>query len=48
MTVETGHTVGSLIKMQELHQVTVAHACNFSYSGDRDQEYQGLKPGPDR
>jgi hypothetical protein len=25
-------------------QVTVAHACNPSYSGGRDQEDQGLKP----
>jgi hypothetical protein len=27
-----------------LSQVPVAHACNHSYSGGRDQEDQGLKP----
>jgi hypothetical protein len=27
-----------------LSQVPVAHACNPSYSGDRDQEDHGLKP----
>jgi hypothetical protein len=25
-------------------QVPVAHACNLSYSGDRDQEDHGSKP----
>jgi hypothetical protein len=27
-------------------QAPVAHTCNPSYSGDRDQEDRGLKPAP--
>jgi hypothetical protein len=27
-----------------MSQVPVAHTCNPSYSGGRDQEYQGLRP----
>jgi hypothetical protein len=29
----------------KLHWMLVAHACNPSYLGDRDQEDHGLKPG---
>jgi hypothetical protein len=29
----------------QLCQAPVAHACNPSYSGGRDQEHLGLKPG---
>jgi hypothetical protein len=32
------------VKIQVLGQVLVAHACNPSYSGGRDQEDRGSKP----
>jgi hypothetical protein len=31
-------------KREMIGQVLVAHTCNPSYSGDRDQEDHGLKP----
>jgi hypothetical protein len=31
-------------KQNKTTQVLVVHACNSSYSGGRDQEYQGSKP----
>jgi hypothetical protein len=30
----------------KVHWVLMAHACNLSYSGGRDQEDQGLKSAP--
>jgi hypothetical protein len=35
---------GKTDKEEEQSQVPVAHACNPSYSGGRDQEDHGLKP----
>jgi hypothetical protein len=35
----------AILKKKKIHsQVLVAHTCNPSYSGDRDQEDHGLKP----
>jgi hypothetical protein len=33
-----------LLQIKEISWVLVAHACNPSYSGGRDQENHGLKP----
>jgi hypothetical protein len=33
-----------MAKNSSVSQALVAHTCNFSYSGSRDQEDQGLKP----
>jgi hypothetical protein len=32
------------MEKEKLSWVPVAHACNHSYAGGRDQEYPGLKP----
>jgi hypothetical protein len=40
-----GYTSGAFAKQKrELCQVPVAHTCNPSYSGGKDQEDHGLKP----
>jgi hypothetical protein len=36
--------VRSHLKKIKLNQMPVAHTCNPSYSGGRDQEDRGLKP----
>jgi hypothetical protein len=39
------HTKWGLVKkMMTVHGVQVAHVCNPSYSGGRDQEVGGLRP----
>jgi hypothetical protein len=35
-----------MVRVQFLSWALVAHACNPSYSGDRDQEDWGSKPDP--
>jgi hypothetical protein len=39
-----GSDKGRRIKNSEVSWEPVAHACNLSYSGGRDQEDQGSKP----
>jgi hypothetical protein len=45
LRVPSSWVMWSLKKGQALSQMPVAHACNTSYAGGRDQEDCGLKPG---
>jgi ribosomal protein L44E len=43
-TASLGYIVRSCLKKKSVGQALVAHACDPSYSGDRDQEDRGSKP----